>query len=500
MLIPITDSAAAAAAKYEIELALLGGDAWRLAAPDGGGGLLVRGSYELTVAWGKLIFAWWDESRAQSWRVTAYEVDGAGMRLALARGFAHAPLLLTLRDAARGDGREPDRSGRRRDYRELLARLLTAGRGGARVRRRGAALAGGHARLVLERRGEVILAVGAGAGEAPATVDRTVGAGLAWLAEFNARPEADGRARELWLCLPRGGARTALERLSLLTADHLGARLVCFEVDEAGESLAATRPAAQAELLAARPRGLRWPRAGAAPGRWRDRILALAPGLVEAREVAGGESYAIHGLEFARVAGAAQPSDAGLARLASLARELAFYRSAEAPDRRHPFYRLRAEAWLESLLRRDPGALDPALDGRYVYSQIPAWRGEDRAVIDLLAVTRRRRLVVVEIKAGEDAELPLQGLDYWLRIEQARASGELARRGLFPGVELADLPPRLYLVAPRLRFHRTFAALARCLAPVVEAYRIGINANWRAGVRVVARERVNAPESAMALN
>jgi hypothetical protein len=78
-----------------------------------------------------------------------------------------------------------------------------------------------------------------------------------------------------------------------------------------------------------------------------------------------------------------------------------------------------------------------------------------------------------------------------LRVEEARRRNEFKRRGLFPGIDLADSPPILYLVTPRLRFHRTFTEVAQCLIPEVEAYRIGVNSNWRTGVRVRVRERVN---------
>jgi hypothetical protein len=46
-------------------------------------------------------------------------------------------------------------------------------------------------------------------------------------------------------------------------------------------------------------------------------------------------------------------------------------------------------------------------------------------------------------------------------------------------------------VAPTLRFHRTFATLARTITPDIEIYRFDINENWRAGVRVMRRMRVN---------
>jgi hypothetical protein len=224
------------------------------------------------------------------------------------------------------------------------------------------------------------------------------------------------------------------------------------------------------------------------------------------------ESFSLHGLEFARAQGRALkrvsfgvpglpdefafPAQAALTeenfpQLARLVNQIALYRSSRTPDRHHPLYRLRAEAWLESLLRRDIRAFDATLDERFVYSQIPAWRADERSVLDLLTVNHQGRLVVIELKASEDVQLPLQGLDYWLRVEQARIRGEFARRGLFAGLALAEQPPLLYLVAPRLRFHRLFSTLAQCIAPEIEVYRIGINTNWRAGVQVRTRERLN---------
>jgi len=50
----------------------------------------------------------------------------------------------------------------------------------------------------------------------------------------------------------------------------------------------------------------------------------------------------------------------------------------------------------------------------------------------------------------------------------------------------------VYLVAPTLRFHPSFATLARTIAPDIEIYRFDINEDWRSAVRVVRRDRVNA--------
>jgi hypothetical protein len=308
----------------------------------------------------------------------------------------------------------------------------------------------------------------------------------------------------LWLLFPRDLAQTAIERLTLITTAHLGARIECYEVDETEETIRSLPVASQMELLSLHPKRLKWPRttAGdAARSFWRDRILQLAPELIEVRASTDGEGekYLIHGLEFARwkrgvffgVSEWTRLTEENFKSIKTLVREIVFYRCGDPPDRRHPFYRLRAEAWLESILLRDIRAFDATLNDRFVYSQVPTWRAEERSVLDLLAVNRQGRLVVIEIKATEAVNLPLQGIDYWLRVEEARRRNEFKRRGLFPGIDLADSPPILYLVTPRLRFHRTFTEVAQCLIPEVEAYRIGVNSNWRTGVRVHARERVN---------
>jgi hypothetical protein len=396
---------------------------------------------------------------------------------------------------------------RRASYVRLLASALGATYSSPRIYLPAAPAARPHARLRLERRDGTILVLGANAGEDQETIEGAIGAGLVWVDDFNRRRDDRRRARELWICLPAGSARTAVERVSLLDVSSLVSRLRCFEVDEERGALSPAPTPTSEELFGAPPARLLWPPRQPQPGRWRERILALAPDLIEARCNPGGpgERYSIRGLEFARAEGTGQcdtffgpPGKPWMAlardnfiRLEQIVEEIIEWRRAEAPDRRHPFYRLRPEAWLESLLRREIGALDPRLDPRFVYSQVPAWRLDSRAVIDLLAIDRAGRLAVIEVKASEDAGLPLQGLDYWLRIEGARRRQELAGRGLFAGLELSDQPPRLYLVAPRLRFHRSFAAVAGCLSPNIEAWRVGVNLDWRAGLRIHCRERIN---------
>ncbi|HWP43645.1 MAG TPA: hypothetical protein VNO14_10450, partial [Blastocatellia bacterium] len=91
----------------------------------------------------------------------------------------------------------------------------------------------------------------------------------------------------------------------------------------------------------------------------------------------------------------------------------------------------------------------------------------------------------------EDAEFPFQGLDYWLRVEWHRLRGDFERRGYFEGLTVRDRPPLLYLVAPVFSFHATTKLIASSIIDRVQIHRIGINDDWRSGVRPLLHERLN---------
>jgi hypothetical protein len=95
------------------------------------------------------------------------------------------------------------------------------------------------------------------------------------------------------------------------------------------------------------------------------------------------------------------------------------------------------------LVIKDVAALDDQLDPRFRYSQVPAFSASDRAMIDVLTVTREGRLAVLELKADEDIHLPLQGIAYWARVAWPHARGEFHKFGYFAGRELAPGAPLL---------------------------------------------------------
>ena len=113
------------------------------------------------------------------------------------------------------------------------------------------------------------------------------------------------------------------------------------------------------------------------------------------------------------------------------------------------------EAWLESQVRAHIQQVHAALLPDPVYNQVPAFAGGDRGVMDLLAVDYAGRLAVLELKATADLHLPLQALDYWMRVKWHLDRDEFSRCGYFPGIALSKQPPRLLLVSPALEFHPT---------------------------------------------
>lgn len=223
---------------------------------------------------------------------------------------------------------------------------------------------------------------------------------------------------------------------------------------------------------------------------------AIAPRVApEPNEVA----LCFRGLQFARWTGGELFFGLGEAderltaatenKFGRLVRELDLHRSALAEETSHSLYRAAPERWLETLVLEDPTRLEAALDPQHLYSQVPALRAGDRGVLDLLGVTRRGRLVVMELKTSEDIQLPLQAVDYWLRVRRHQRERDFERYGYFSGVVLDERPPLLWMVAPGLRFHSATETILKYLAPEIQVTRIGLNENWRRGIKVVFRQQ-----------
>jgi hypothetical protein len=108
--------------------------------------------------------------------------------------------------------------------------------------------------------------------------------------------------------------------------------------------------------------------------------------------------------------------------------------------------------------------------------------------------------VVLELKAEEDLHLPLQALDYWIRVRALNADRKPApgtstplsafeRNGYFAGAEVSPLAPRLILAAPALRIHPANEIVLRHVSPEIEWELIALAEHWRRDLKIVFRKR-----------
>jgi hypothetical protein len=118
---------------------------------------------------------------------------------------------------------------------------------------------------------------------------------------------------------------------------------------------------------------------------------------------------------------------------------------------------------MQSLVTADISRVDINLDPERIYEQVFARSAGQHGVLDLLAVTRTKRLAILELKASENPDLPPQAADYWARVRRHQAQGDLMRYGYFPGLELQPAPPssiwsrpRFVFIPPLPRFSATF--------------------------------------------
>jgi hypothetical protein len=95
---------------------------------------------------------------------------------------------------------------------------------------------------------------------------------------------------------------------------------------------------------------------------------------------------------------------------------------------------------------------------------------------------------VIELKASEDIQMPVQAMDYWLRVRRHQREGDFERYGYFSGKELDPKPPLVWLAAPGLRFHSATDTLLKYFSPEIQVTRIGLNENWRRGLKIIFRQ------------
>ncbi len=510
MIVNLTDEDAAKEAERRLKELIDGHGEWLCAGDQTGAAVSLRKSEcDFRVSHGRLIFTYWGMRGALAWRVTAWEWTGEKLLLNASRRMGAERARLELIPRATVAALATHVADTRRQASLRLAQLACATLAGATVERAGLSAGarrgepGRYARIMLRRMGQERIAVTCDVAETEGRgVDVFLSSALLWFARAREQRPRPPYVRKLWLIAGQGSAEALAQKLALLGED-LRRVIALYCLDDEWQELAPIHAPALEELLTETPERFRRP-AQDALSETASRITAYAPDAIDVVRSRHAETLRFHGLAFARVRrvmnservwfgieGARRRllAEDTLEEWAKLLRDLTEHRRADAPDRRHALYRASPEAWLESMLRRDITRLDPGLRLAPLFAQFrPSHEaGAHTRPIDLLALRRDGRLVVIELKVSEDREHVLQAADYWRRVEAHRRAGHITRARLFGDADISDDPPLVYLVAPALRFHRAFQTLAHFITPSIEMYRFDLNEDWRAGVRVTRR-------------
>ncbi len=322
--------------------------------------------------------------------------------------------------------------------------------------------------------------------ESPGALESSVTYGLLWM--NHARQTAAGAGiSSLHLILPKGKSVSLAHRLAALGEP---CQITVYELDPYASGNIATwlmAPREPQSLLDRANKDL-------AP------IDALCPESITAHPSSQAKEVLLRfrGLVFVRwqdgriffeVRGLWQELNVATeSALKQLILSLQNFRSPLAGDVRHRFYRGQPERWMQSIVAQDGRLVDINLHPGHLYEQVFAQAAGQRGILDLLAVTRAGRLAILELKASENVDLPLQAADYWSRVRHHQQAGDFTRYGFFPGITLQTAPPLVYLISPELRFHPSTDTLLRFLSPEIEIVRIGVAESWRHGLRVMMRQ------------
>jgi hypothetical protein len=485
--------------------------------------------YSIAESHGRCLLQFWSEERNLVRTVVEIQPRAHSLRVMTRRMGAPKPQALELVPSS--DRRTPTvRDSSRRNYQRLLERVLSRAFLGAKVDGFRSGMDLEHSFGPAYVRGRLLrgtasdAVIGVSEAESSATIDGILTLGILWLDYCREKADARRHFGGLKVIVSRGAFQTTAERMAWL--NHAAANFELYTLDQRSEELEAVdfrdvgnRTARLVHAFSAKA-ALERCQSGIS------RIMQLLPPGAQSRiEIRPGSAtevgLSLHGLEFARVrCGSAAHSFAPQEEIIfgaganetpltdeteDLCRELCarlFAGRQRDGAYNDPLFRMQPERWLESEFRCGLSELLPFLRSDVLYSQVPALSSGDRGMLDLLTLDRQGRLTVIELKADEDLHLPLQTLDYWIRVRALNAdrrhtaAGDRSlcafeREGYFPGSEVSELPPRLLLAAPALRIHPANLPVLRYLSPEVDWELIALSEHWRQELKIVFRKRPN---------
>ena len=431
----------------EITETLRSNNEWLLVHASGKSFALQTAEIEITLEKGKIICGFLDETGFQMWRVADYKIENNNLTLNVTRNFGRE--LDKIKFVPRVAAGELSRA-------VELARLERANRIAALIisENRRSKLArvalnkenGRFAEITFEDASKKQIAALADVSGA-ATSETFLTNAILRLTKLQARRKKP--INEIWILAEKRLVKN-LQKLHALLNENWKARIFikeisCQNAKEQNEQISSRENLELKDLWREKPPKIALPK-GTNLSRTAQEIIKLAPEKIDVVFTRHGETLRFFGLPFARVRkfGDAEKVWFGIEREKRTLNEstraeffetlenLEMYRRFDSPNKRHALFRLAPEAWLEAILRRNINLLDGNLILSPIHHQFRA--AGDR--IDLLALRRDGRLIVVELKVEPDREMIFQSIDYWRKIELQRRSGNLRKSKIFDDLEI----------------------------------------------------------------
>lgn len=474
---------------------------WLLVREGGRSFPLNSGELDIEVHSDRTLFGFPDDAGFHSWRLNGFVADGSEIELDVAGAFGRDREVIRLIPRTSASELSAEIELARLQKANEIGRMIAESYHGTRLERVALNTDNGRiAQITFARDGKYFAAMADVTGKINA--ETMAAAAILWFEKLGTRKKKP--IFDIWIIAESRPARNLQKLLALFTGRWKSVISVVEVSRKSDPPLLVELPKRNIrELWREKSQKLMLP-ADPRPGEAAAAIIARSPDNIDIVYSKQGETLRFHGLPFARIRTVLGRERAwfGIGRkrslltaenadkLASLIAELELHRSDSPPNRRHELYRAAPEAWLESILRRNVKLLDDNLILAPIYNQFRS--SNDK--IDLLALRRDGRLVIIELKTKPDREMIFQAADYWRKIELQRRRGILAEADLFGGREIIDRPSLVYLAAPALSFHRDLDLFAAAIDPEIEIWRFELHEKWRGAVKVVGRRSHTAAD------
>jgi hypothetical protein len=484
---------------------------------------MAAAQYSISADHGRCVLHLWSEERNMVRTVVGLEARKEALRIHVRRlGTQRPQSIEVVKDR---DLRTPaTRALSRTRYLQLLERLINRHFNDYKLEGLRSAMDLEHsfgpayARGLLVRGQHCWALIGVNSEETQATIDGVLTLGILWLAYCREHTAGKRVCQGLKVLLPAGCGGVTRARMAWLNREL--AQWELYELGAGSDDLVNIDTADQGNLKMRLVHAFNPEAAIARAQEGVAYVVRLLPAGMQSRVTVSARSanevgISLYGLEFARVrqgfvansferqanvtfgAGSSETplveeTEAGFIELM----QRLFENRYPEGSARNPLFRLQPESWLQAVLAGDLSRIDDCLGSDVVtYHQVPAFAGADRAMLDLLTVSRGGRLAILELKADEDLHFPLQGLDYWIRVhwlQQQRSAnglGELEQNGYFPGTPLLPHSPQMYYIVPALRVHPSMQTILQHFSPAIPWTLVALNEAWRSEPKVVFRKR-----------